>query len=643
MNEQQQVEKSKAATVMNGCESMSCFQPVLLVSQPMDICCAGQADGLLSCVLSSLPLKCLEISASIGGTHGGQPSRVNPFHAMTYPSGQSPVIEFDNASKGLHQQSPERQRGGGGAGGPLKRLLSASASATDPVDDEPTLSPEEQVSQGIDPMLTIPGQSTLVPAVHIKRVSKDRVELVPANESEVSARVTSNGGDVQHVGIRDKLLGRVGKAFGFGHESENVGERNGGPVVGRSNPPVDHRAGGGGPDFSPQPIGDDDVRDVGGTLPPSPPISENELDPLDASSNDARATTQRRSQSPPAPHSLLTGNGEGEGEGGHGLMTAFTDEPEAMTPTTAIGSNGILEAPITLAPPISIEPKEPSPGAAMTAESSSTQYTSVPGPAGAALNPAITSSFAGWTGPTRSGSIAAVKKRTPSGVAATAASGGAPSSSQTRAASASVAEQSIQASPSMLPQPLPRSSFSSTTSTLAPPSQAIRRNTFTNASFASTSTSNARIPLTHSVSQSEIPGVASGSRRQKVEVPGLDGSALDWDIVAETERLRRERLSRRQKKKTPPVEFDGSPEAAGGLATNEDQTLPLPPPPRIVDAQASPKSGQRKMSEREQEQERVLVGNLIGEDHVNFVLMYNMLTGIRIGVSPPSSRVIGHT
>ena len=29
-----------------------------------------------------------------------------------------------------------------------------------------------------------------------------------------------------------------------------------------------------------------------------------------------------------------------------------------------------------------------------------------------------------------------------------------------------------------------------------------------------------------------------------------------------------------------------------------------------------------------------LVGNLIGEDHVNYVLMYNMLTGIRIAVSP---------
>jgi hypothetical protein len=27
------------------------------------------------------------------------------------------------------------------------------------------------------------------------------------------------------------------------------------------------------------------------------------------------------------------------------------------------------------------------------------------------------------------------------------------------------------------------------------------------------------------------------------------------------------------------------------------------------------------------------MGNLIGEDHVNYILMYNMLTGIHIGVS----------
>ena len=31
--------------------------------------------------------------------------------------------------------------------------------------------------------------------------------------------------------------------------------------------------------------------------------------------------------------------------------------------------------------------------------------------------------------------------------------------------------------------------------------------------------------------------------------------------------------------------------------------------------------------------EGVMIGTRIGEDHVNYVLMYNMLTGIRVGVS----------
>ncbi len=31
--------------------------------------------------------------------------------------------------------------------------------------------------------------------------------------------------------------------------------------------------------------------------------------------------------------------------------------------------------------------------------------------------------------------------------------------------------------------------------------------------------------------------------------------------------------------------------------------------------------------------DRPLVGNLVGTDHVNYVLMYNMLTGIRVAVS----------
>lgn len=36
---------------------------------------------------------------------------------------------------------------------------------------------------------------------------------------------------------------------------------------------------------------------------------------------------------------------------------------------------------------------------------------------------------------------------------------------------------------------------------------------------------------------------------------------------------------------------------------------------------------------------RVLVGNLISEGHVNYVLMYNMLTGIRIAVSRTQAKM----
>lgn len=35
----------------------------------------------------------------------------------------------------------------------------------------------------------------------------------------------------------------------------------------------------------------------------------------------------------------------------------------------------------------------------------------------------------------------------------------------------------------------------------------------------------------------------------------------------------------------------------------------------------------------------VAVGNLIGEGHVNYVLMYNMLTGIRIAVSRTQAKI----
>ncbi|KAF9967915.1 Phosphatidylinositol-4-phosphate 5-kinase, partial [Modicella reniformis] len=47
------------------------------------------------------------------------------------------------------------------------------------------------------------------------------------------------------------------------------------------------------------------------------------------------------------------------------------------------------------------------------------------------------------------------------------------------------------------------------------------------------------------------------------------------------------------------------------------------------------KSSSRRMSKRKKDDEtdRVLIGTRIGEDHANYVLMYNMLTGIRVSVS----------
>ncbi|KAI8603466.1 hypothetical protein EDD21DRAFT_302249 [Dissophora ornata] len=47
------------------------------------------------------------------------------------------------------------------------------------------------------------------------------------------------------------------------------------------------------------------------------------------------------------------------------------------------------------------------------------------------------------------------------------------------------------------------------------------------------------------------------------------------------------------------------------------------------------KSSSRRMSKRrkDDDNDRVMIGTRIGEDHVNYVLMYNMLTGIRVSVS----------
>ncbi|ORY97082.1 hypothetical protein BCR41DRAFT_314706 [Lobosporangium transversale] len=53
------------------------------------------------------------------------------------------------------------------------------------------------------------------------------------------------------------------------------------------------------------------------------------------------------------------------------------------------------------------------------------------------------------------------------------------------------------------------------------------------------------------------------------------------------------------------------------------------------------KSSSRRLSKRKKDDDndRVLIGTRIGEDHVNYVLMYNMLTGIRVSVSRCQAKV----
>ncbi|KAJ7220006.1 1-phosphatidylinositol-4-phosphate 5-kinase [Mycena pura] len=98
-----------------------------------------------------------------------------------------------------------------------------------------------------------------------------------------------------------------------------------------------------------------------------------------------------------------------------------------------------------------------------------------------------------------------------------------------------------------------------------------------------------------------------GSQPFTYEAEDLEGE-LASDIQLHAEQIRRERQSKRAKQQQ---------EAEAALTRNER-------------APARHSSNNDNM---------VLVGNIIGEDHVNYVLMYNMLTGIRVGVSRCQAKI----
>ncbi|KAL8278625.1 hypothetical protein RQP46_008917 [Phenoliferia psychrophenolica] len=90
---------------------------------------------------------------------------------------------------------------------------------------------------------------------------------------------------------------------------------------------------------------------------------------------------------------------------------------------------------------------------------------------------------------------------------------------------------------------------------------------------------------------------------------------VDASIAAQAEVIRKERLEKRLEKEKEQAETART----GGVASGPQTSL----------RRRSTRAG----SGSEVGGAGVLVGNLIGQDHANYVLMYNMLTGIRIGVS----------
>lgn len=163
--------------------------------------------------------------------------------------------------------------------------------------------------------------------------------------------------------------------------------------------------------------------------------------------------------------------------------------------------------------------------------------------------------------------------------------------------------------------------------------------------------------------------------------PAHETSQLDADILAQAEAIRKERSVRKAKKdeedaaiqaaseaaSKPPVQptvqpttDDGRPPTTDHVRTSMSLSRGQAPGTntrrRLGSTASSTGGGEGRAAQRSSQQQqqqgqstsaravneadaepKVLVGNLIGEDHVNYVLCYNMLTGIRIGVSRRST------
>lgn len=107
-------------------------------------------------------------------------------------------------------------------------------------------------------------------------------------------------------------------------------------------------------------------------------------------------------------------------------------------------------------------------------------------------------------------------------------------------------------------------------------------------------------------------------------VLGEGSVELASDIEMHAEKIRRERNAKRAKQQAA-----AEAEAALTARVRTDVGVVTAAPTGASTGPGAHGAGQAET----QDSDRPLVGNLIGEDHANYVLMYNMLTGIRIGVS----------
>ncbi|KAF8227038.1 SAICAR synthase-like protein [Tricholoma matsutake] len=167
------------------------------------------------------------------------------------------------------------------------------------------------------------------------------------------------------------------------------------------------------------------------------------------------------------------------------------------------------------------------------------------------------------------------------------------------------------------PEPIPRLQRSSTdtkaslrtlTSLPTPPSTSIHPLTPTYSKSAAHLSADGylqppQLPV-HRPTRRNTTGSTSSTPKQTTFPPVASTGELESDIQIHADNIRRERMSKRAKQQ-----------------------------------QEAEAEAEAKLTRKEEKQDVVLVGNLIGEGHVNYVLMYNMLTGIRIGVSRCQAKI----